>query len=198
MASDKKLIFVTAVLLSWSAYTSWANRWMHYDEAAIKNSEPLQQALERPAFTYKGFTLTPVASFNLEARVLCKERYYWGRESTLAPIDFAFGWGPMAHESVLKGMKISQSNRWYHYRYKEPPIVESEIISHSSNMHLIPANSEVYKNIKKARPGQLVRLRGYLVNVTASDGWYWNSSLSRTDIGAHACELFWVDAIELL
>ena len=198
MISDKKLIIMTAVLLSWSAYVSWNNRWVHYDESVIKNTAPLQQAVERAAFTHKGFTITPVASFNVEARILSKARYFWGKESRLSPIDYALGWGPMAHDQVLKGLKISQSNRWYHYRYKEPPIAESEITSHSSNMHLIPANDEVLKMIKKARPGQLVRLRGYLVNVTAENGWHWSSSLSRTDSGGHSCELFWVEDIVLL
>lgn len=198
MFSDKKLIIIVVVALSWSAYGSWNNRWVHYDEGVIKNTEPVQLPVSRAAFAYKGFTVTPVASFNIEARILSKTRYYWDAGAKLSPIDYALGWGPMAQERVLKGLKISQGNRWYHYRYKEPPIVESEIVSHSANMHLIPANGEVFKSLKKARPGQIVRLRGYLVNVTGKNGWYWNSSLSRTDGGGHSCELFWVEEIVLL
>jgi hypothetical protein len=54
----------------------------------------------------------------------------------------------------------------------------------------------VARRLKDVRPGQVVRLRGYLVAVTADDGWQWRSSLSRTDTGSGACELFWVEWAE--
>ena len=33
---------------------------------------------------------------------------------------------------------------------------------------------------------------GSLVRIKAKDGWYWNTSLTRNDTGAHACEVIWV------
>jgi hypothetical protein len=38
----------------------------------------------------------------------------------------------------------------------------------------------------------VVALSGYLVRVTAADGWHWNSSMTRSDSGHGACELVWV------
>jgi hypothetical protein len=64
-------------------------------------------------------------------------------------------------------------------------------------MHLIPAAPEVWTRLKRARPGQVVRLRGYLVSVTAPDGWRWDISLSRTDTGAGGCEPFRVEGVSL-
>jgi hypothetical protein len=50
--------------------------------------------------------------------------------------------------------------------------------------------------LKKLRPGQIVTARGYLVDVRGPGGFTWNTSLSRTDTGAGACELFWVEALD--
>jgi hypothetical protein len=41
-----------------------------------------------------------------------------------------------------------------------------------------------------------VRFKGYLVKVEAPDCWRWVSSLTRTNIGAGACELVWVEDLD--
>ena len=43
--------------------------------------------------------------------------------------------------------------------------------------------------------GAAITLRGCLVDVSAPDGWRWRSSRTRTDNGAGACELMWVDEV---
>ena len=62
--------------------------------------------------------------------------------------------------------------------------------------HMIPAHAAVARKLNQVRPGHIVRLRGYLVAVSADDGWQWRSSLSRTDTGNGACELMWVESVE--
>ena len=64
-------------------------------------------------------------------------------------------------------------------------------------MHMIPANPVVEKRLKSVRPGNIVRVRGCLVEVSAKDGWRWRSSLTRTDTGPGACELIWVESLEV-
>ena len=65
-------------------------------------------------------------------------------------------------------------------------------------MHLIAANDEVARTLKQIRPGQLITLQGYLVNVNADDGWRWRSSLTRDDTGANACELIYVKQLKII
>jgi hypothetical protein len=62
-------------------------------------------------------------------------------------------------------------------------------------MHLIPATPAVEKRLKSLRPGQVVALKGYLVEVTGDGGFTWRSSLTREDTGAGACELIWVEEL---
>jgi len=59
-------------------------------------------------------------------------------------------------------------------------------------MHIIPANEDVEYNLKQVNQGDIVIFSGSLVRIKAKDGWYWNTSLTRNDTGAHACEVIWV------
>jgi hypothetical protein len=76
------------------------------------------------------------------------------------------------------------------------PLSKSVLISHMAQMHVIPASKDVESRLKKLRPGQVVTARGYLVDVRGPGEFAWNTSLSRTDTGDGACELFWVEALD--
>jgi hypothetical protein len=95
---------------------------------------------------------------------------------------------------VLKRIDISQSGRFYFWRYEgDAPIPRREIEMSSANMHLIPATAAVEKTLKSVRVGQVVWLKGYLVEVKGDDGFRWLSSLTREDTGNGACEVIWVE-----
>ena len=53
----------------------------------------------------------------------------------------------------------------------------------------------MYRPLPKLRPGQLVTIDGYLVDVRGPGGFAWNTSRTRTDTGNGACEIVWVDAL---
>ena len=142
-----------------------------------------------------GYQITPLEKFDFEARVLRSEHYSMDRESQLAPVDLALGWGPMADPAVLSKVNITQSNRFYYWRVEEWPIPRREIEIHSANMHMVPANAEVERTLRSVKSGQSVRFSGYLIEARAADGWRWKSSLTREDTGAGACELVWVEKI---
>ncbi len=159
---------------------------------------PKQENISSPqGFSFKGYTITPLAEFSIQAKVLSKKTYRWGREAELSPVDFALGWGKMSDEQVLASIDISQSNRWYMWWTDNFPIPRNEIETHSANMHLIPANKSIQSMIKRTRSGDIVELSGALVRVDANDGWHWISSVSRSDTGNHSCELVWVEKFKI-
>lgn len=147
---------------------------------------------------FDDYAIQPMAEFTLEARVLAREDYWLGREADLSPTDLVLGWGEMADPQVVKQINIRQSGRWYFWQVESFPIPRRNIETQSANMHLIPANDEVARTLKQIRPGQLVTLQGYLVNVNADDGWRWRSSLTREDTGANACELIYVKQLKII
>lgn len=188
----KRLLIVAAI--GWAAYSAWEKRSVHHGAGILASRAPQQELLSgEPAFEYNGYRITPLATYNVEARLLSREEYRMGREAELSPIDFGIGWGRMSDEAVLQQIDISQSNRFMYWRVQEFPIPQREIETSAANTHLIPADSAVARQLEKMRAGQIVRLRGRLVRADAPDGWHWISSLSRDDTGAGACELFWVE-----
>ncbi len=190
-----KRLLVAAILL-YGGHAFWASRPVHHGPGVIAAEIPSQTGLngEKP-FEYKGYKITPLASFALAARVLSREDYRLGRESDLSPTDLALGWGRMSDEAVLKAIEINQSGRFYFWRVQSFPIPQREIEVSSANMHMIPADSSVARSLSAVRRGQVVQLHGLLVRIDANDGWHWVSSLSREDTGAGACELIWVESL---
>jgi hypothetical protein len=144
------------------------------------------------AWEAKGYTIRPLAEFRIKARVIRREDYWMGRESDISPVDFVMGWGPMSDESILDRLDITQRSRWYYWSARKLPVAPGTIQSHSANMHMIPGDELVEDLLDGVRAGEVVQIRGYLVQVEAADGWRWRSSLSRTDKGGGSCEVVWV------
>ena len=161
--------------------------------------EPLQTGVPSAmrAFRLGDYTVSPLAGFSAEARVLSREDYHFGVESELSPTDLALGWRRMADPAVYRRLDITQSGRWYHYRWgaEGPPLPVDEIVRSSANMHLVPADDHVARALSRVKPDQTVRLQGWLVEVQRDDGWRWRSSLTREDSGGGACELIYVCAL---
>lgn len=147
--------------------------------------------------SFHGYDLTAVAGYALSARVLHTKRY-WADHDDLVPYDVALGWGRMSDQAVLDALEISQGNRFFFYQWRDqPPIPLGEIIEHAANNHVIAANAGVAAAVRRLRRGQFVQMRGYLVNVSRPDGFHWNTSTTRTDNGNGACEVFYVEAIQV-
>ena len=190
----KLLVFALLVGVAWWLWP--AGELRHAPGVRIVR-EPEQQAIApRVLGEVKRYTVTAVASYGLEARVLHTKRY-WARADDLVPYDVAVGWGAMSDQAVLDQLAISQGNRFFFYQWQiRPPIPPSEIETHAANLHVIAGNKNVASAVKRLRRGEFVAMRGYLVNVTGPNGFSWNTSLRRDDTGNGACELFYVEAIE--
>jgi hypothetical protein len=190
-------VLVAAIALgAWQAYGEWRLRSLDRPPGVLAPAEP-QQTPPGPAahsFSYRDYTLQPMAHYRISARLLHREPYHFGRDADLAPLDFALGWGPMSDSAILSRLKLEQSSRFFSLYFDgAPPLPVGTLLLHSANTHLIPADDGVWSSLRWMRPGQVVELEGELVNISAPDGWYWNTSLTRTDTGAGACEVLWVE-----
>jgi hypothetical protein len=198
--------FAVAVALLITVAVAFAWQWLAAPSAIARGPgvvalrAPVQQPLDReaPVFEKDGFRVAAVASFELDARVIRSKGYCCTGPDRLAPIDVVFGWGRMSDESVLARIDFRQSGRFYFWRYEgAAPIPHREIEVSSANMHLIPATDAVGRRLERLRPGNVVTVRGYLVVATRYDGFVWRSSLTREDTANGACELVWVEELEV-
>ncbi len=163
------------------------------------DTSPIQKNINRSkkSFQFNEYQITPLAEFQLVARVLSAKRYRTDHEAELSPVDLALGWGPMSKQKNLDELTISQSRRWYYWRTENFPIPRKEIETNSANMHFIPGNPVIDKKLKSIQTGDTVKLMGYLVHVVGDDGWRWTSSMTRNDTGASSCEVILLEGISV-
>jgi hypothetical protein len=189
------LLLIAATIFTWQQL----HRPIEYPPGTLISSEPEQTQTLDSSMAYGDYQLTPLAHFALDARVLHRKIYHWDQRASLVPVDLALGWGPMSDQGVLDQINITQSMRFYWFAYRLPPPISNEqIISHSANVHIIPATREIASRCKSLRAGELVHLSGDLVEATGHGLSPWRSSLSRTDTGNGACELMWVSEFRTL
>jgi hypothetical protein len=147
-----------------------------------------------PPFRLGRAQVTPLAGFSLEATVLSRKDYSRGAEAEFSPTDLALGWGPMAAPGMADALEVTQGGRWYRYRWDSggPPMPPAQIVRHSANMHMVPADALVARDLDDVEAGDTVELSGWLVRIERDDGWKWQSSTRRDDSGNGSCELVYV------
>ena len=196
----RKLLIAAAVLLALVFMLS------HRQHAAVETGPgvlaaevPQQVDLKHGAVLQRdGVSLQTRAHFDITARVLSRKDYSSSSDGDLVPVDLALGWGRMSDSEVLAKVDISQSGRFYYWRVKAFPIPQREIETSSANMHMIPADEDVKRQLEDVRPGQLVHIEGFLVDARRADGWHWNTSMTRNDTGGGACELIYVENVTIV
>ncbi len=194
------LVFLLLGLIGWWIYTQ--TRPTRYPPGILVKAEPVQTFVtsdQLDPWPHGVYMVRPLARYDIQARLLSRKSYANDEIADLCPIDFAVGWGPMSDQAVLDRLNVWQTGRFFFWKYQNPPpIPRDEIISHASNMHLIPANNDIAKALKTVHTGDLFRLRGSLVEATRAGLNPVRSSLSRTDTAKGACEVMWVESVEVL
>lgn len=196
----KKLsLIILAAAVGILVYNFWPEKEITYPPGILVKENPLQGTVyNKSPWQKNGFTIIPLAEFKIKARVLSKNYFSFDSGSKISPLDLALGWGPMSDQAVIDKLDIIQRNRWYHWKAEYLPMASKEISSHSSNMHIVPADEFIESEFDEVYKGSLIQMNGYLIEIKGEKGWYWKSSLSRDDTGGGACELVWVDNIKII
>jgi hypothetical protein len=183
--------------------------WRERVDPARAAAEPRQSALTGdPPITLerKGYRvqLTPRAAYEITGYAAETSRKLLDRWDFVMPLDVALVWGPVADPAVLAHMSFHLSDRYVSYWYdaRTPSAAVAQVRSHVANNHLIPAGEDVARDLDRVRVGDLVTLRGKLVDVEIRDphgavAARMRTSLSRDDVGSGACEIVWVEAAEV-
>jgi hypothetical protein len=153
---------------------------------------PTQGLCVHTPFTKKGYTIQPLMTYRLTARIVASRRYTESGPASISPVDLGLAWGRSADPRRLAKASFSQGGRFMHWNWQgfENAPASDEI----ANTHIIPQTPELEAHILSAKPGDVIALRGYLVQVDGT----WTSSLSRKDSGDGACEIIYVTAFEIL
>lgn len=195
-----RFLVVVVVVSLWGAWNWWHNdREERVPPGVVAAAAPVQANLDTPPrFEVDGYTLFGRARYEIEARILRKAIYRLDDGAALAPVDLGVGWGPMSDTTVVDQLEFSQMGRFFYWRprdWRSFPLSPAETATHAAQIHAIPASADIDARLRRLRPGQVVHLAGYLVDVRGSDGFVWNTSLRRDDTGDGACEIMWIEAV---
>jgi hypothetical protein len=198
MALRTVFIIALGAMGLWQGYNNWQLRPARPPDGVIAPDDPQQTDAEGAPVTARGrWRLTPQARYDITARILRREDYHFDLLADLIPEDLALGWGPMSDNRVLRAFTITQGARFYSWVPRQAlPIPREEVVEHSANTHVIPADAGVARQLKRLRVGQVVHLTGFLVNAVRDDGAYIHTSLTRSDTGPGSCEVLLVERIE--
>jgi hypothetical protein len=186
------------------AFAWWHEPTVRTKPGMLVGQAPKQTALSElesppPApWQKEGFTVTPLARYELQARVLSRQRYRSGPESRLSPYDLALGWTTMSDQAWIDAVDVTQRGRWFNFTCKEPWVDPEVVLGCAANTHILPATDDVTTTLGRVRRGDVLDLAGWLVQVSDPSGWRWTSSLARDDRGGHSCEIMWVEKLEVI
>lgn len=168
--------------------------------------EPEQMPLQPPESVRlvrdgKTFVIEKTHRYEVVGQVLSTATYNVTFTNDFFDVDLGLIWGPK-REALLSRYKFYQDGRWLFWRadHEVSDEMRAYITTHISNNHLIPAEGRknVAKAIHWAGKGDHVRLKGALVTIHSEDGEVLvTSSTSRTDSGGGACEVMWVDELQI-
>ncbi len=152
--------FWGAALLGTWMYLNWD---VPQPLGVLAPGEPSQVDTSPRTWTRGDAHFTALARFDIRARVLSTCHYFFDQLSGISPVDLALGWGRMSDSDVLAGIRINQGGRFYYWRSRSRklPIPMDEVISHSANMHMIPADENVKQTLLDVRTGEIVTLSGF-------------------------------------
>lgn len=211
----KKIVFFSLLLIFAVTFFT-KNNYKNVDDINPEVlKEPFQIELgEKNTFTFQKdeyeYEVTPLYYYELSGLVVHKMNYTLFsiyKMDSVFPADFCMIWGDNVKNKIYKdkSLKFSQDMRFCFAQWSGKINFNIENLS---NNHLLTGNKDLMKKIKSVSAGDQVKIKGELVNVKAknleSEGKYdpkyseWSSSTTREDTGAGACEVIYLEDIEIL
>ncbi len=156
------------------------------------------------------YELEPLFNYQVDGLIVHKTDYRIfsiNKRTSVFPMDLCVIWGENVSSRVFqnKQLKFSQDFRFCMWHWQGDVKVNSDEIA---NVHLIVNDDNLLKKVESLFRGDQIRVKGKLVNVKAKsigkpgkydfDEFSMNSSVSRNDTGAGACEILYVEDIEIL
>ena len=139
--------------------------------------------------------ISVLEAFQGEFRILGSKEYSNDEQAKFSPIDYAVTRGVFTRPDIARQISINQYDRFLNWQMARPPLPPQVATQLVSNMHIIPANPKIAEEIKKVKRGDLIQLKGDLVQINDKD-LVWKSALDWNGVGDGACKLIRVDSIQ--
>ena len=148
-----------------------------------------------PLYSYELWGL--VVSYHHSASFVDISHRQW--KDFLNTKDVCVLWGRNVETGVYKRMRFRNRDFTCYYRYPDRETGELFTENALSNNHILPADAQVAEAVRRARTGDQVHFKGWLVSYGLKGAPYARgSSTVRTDRGNGACEVVYVTDFEVL
>lgn len=197
----KYLAILTIAAASYLAYFNYPES--HGPGVVAKKSPKITRLTWHKPFEFKGAKITPVKRIQGEIRVIKRKRYFFDKYEKYAPVDALVSWGKMSDERNLEFIHADLSGRGYDFELSRPPLDQEQIIYQSDLWHLIPSTRRMDEEIKKLRNGNIIRVKGLLVDVTFENDFTWKTAkeIKKKEITRYFKEkgyIIWVEEFSVL
>jgi len=202
---DLKHLFVFSLaLFILSSYKYSYNYKLVTETLPETSAVPLQTALEgtaAPQACCKGkycWTFTPLYNYSAAGLVFGVSHKLASDFDDVMAADAGLLWGENAVRGLYKDVKLRVMMDHYEARWNYGVNFN---LNEAANTHLASCDGAAFAAAKKIKPGDQVRLKGWLVNARASEKpgetdpykvLNWKTSVSRDDKGEGACELLYL------
>lgn len=136
-----------------------------------------------------------LATYTGDFRILSRKDYQEDSAARFSPMDLAVSDGPLASRKYYSQIEVAQDNRFLSIRIKALPFTPKQLREHVDNIHVIPGNEQIAQQLQQVQRGDLVQLRGYLVEVGDKQS-TWRSSLTNDAVGDGACKVMRIESIK--
>lgn len=168
--------------------------------------EPVQEPIEPPerVTVMRGgrtFVIEKLYRYEHSGEVLSATAYDLAWTNDFFDVDVGTIWGP-TREALKQRFTFQQMGRFLFWRTETEPTQEErlDVTRHIANNHVIPAEGSAHlsRAVRFVREGDVVRIKGALVRILDESGVVLaSSSVVRDDTGDGACEIVWVDELQI-
>jgi hypothetical protein len=150
---------------------------------------------------------TPLHEYAVTAMVFGISHKLASEFDDVMSADVGLLWGENASGELYRDVKLRVMTDHYEVWWKDGQRFN---LTDAANTHLASCDEAAFKAAKRIKPGDQVRIRGWLVNARASKEpgetdprkiFRWRTSVTRDDKGEGACEILYLrspDDIEIL
>ncbi len=199
-----------ANLLLWSVSLHFTKKLPDPSEI-VRNlkTNPQQYSVNEPGFdfSYQGetYNVDPVADYELYGLVVSHnniggltDAYHSSKSVDLK--DVCVVWGTNVMSDVYQRVTFTSGAWTCYFNFENSKDADDFELSQISNNHLLTADVQVQKQIRNLNIGDQIHLQGYLVNYANAQTptQLRRSSTVRTDTGDGACEVFYLEKLNVL
>jgi hypothetical protein len=146
------------------------------------------------------FVLTSNYAYTLAGRVVGRHEYPDTMPDGILPLDLAVVNGDLVHPDILTYFTFTMGQRTLEYSYDVPTftgLTEEYIDEHISNSHLIFLSPSLEAEVKQAKVGDCLIIKGKLVDIQGSSPgsrYMVKTSIIRNDSYPAGCEIILVES----